>query len=296
MDMKNLKTFHLIVKYGSFIRAAEEMNYAQSTVTMQMQRLESELGVELLERGKTIVLTEAGRLFYEQSLQIMNRLEQLQSNLADIQSGEAGHVRLGVTEPTASYRLPRLLGRFQAMYPKIKLSVDIGSSLNMSEQIRKGELEFALCSAPDLTTGLYFEPLFYEKFVVLLPENHVLTNRSTLAPADFQGHRLLITSATCPYRRKLEMVLKEAGATPLDTMEIGGMTALQHYVEAGLGIALVPEIGLNPIPAGTVARQMEMPIDMSLGLLSRGPEAPLTLAVAKVYSFLQQELGSSGDR
>ncbi|GIP54301.1 hypothetical protein J42TS3_33360 [Paenibacillus vini] len=135
MDIKNLKTFHLIVKYGSFIRAAEEMNYAQSTVTMQMQRLESELGVELLERGKTIALTEAGRLFYEQSLQIMNRLEQLQSNLADIQSGEAGHVRLGVTEPTASYRLPRLLGRFQAIYPKIKLSVDIGSSLNMSEQI-----------------------------------------------------------------------------------------------------------------------------------------------------------------
>lgn len=90
MDMKNLKTFHLIVKYGSFIRAAEEMNYAQSTVTMQMQRLESELGVELLERGKTIVLTEAGRLFYEQSLQIMNRLEQLQSNLGGYSVGRSG--------------------------------------------------------------------------------------------------------------------------------------------------------------------------------------------------------------
>ncbi len=289
-----MKTFHLIVKYGSFIRAAEEMNYAQSTVTMQMQRLESELGVELLERGKTIALTEAGRLFYGQSLQIVNRLEQLKSNLADIQSGEAGHVRLGVTEPTASYRLPGLLGRFQAMFPKIKLSVDIGSSVNMSEQILKGELGFALCSAPDLTTGLYFEPLFQEKFVVLLPEDHVLASRSTLAPADFQGHRLLITSAACPYRRKLEMALKEAAVTPLDTMEIGGMTALQYYVAAGLGIALVPEIGLSLVPAGTTARQMDVPINMSIGLLSRGPEAPLTLTAAKVYRFLQQELELGG--
>ncbi len=294
--MKNLKTFHLIVKYGSFIRAAEEMNYAQSTVTMQMQRLETELGVELLERGKTIALTEAGRLFYEQSLQIMNRLEQLQSSLADIQSGDAGHVRFGVTEPTASYRLPRLLGRFQAMYPKIKLSVDIGSSSGLAEKIHKGEVDFALCSAPDLTVGLYFEQLFHEKFVVLLPEDHVLANRSIIVPADFQGHRLLITSVTCPYRRKLEMALKEAAITPLDTMEIGGMTALQYYVEAGLGIALVPEIGLNPIPAGTVARSMDVPIDMSIGLLSRGPEAPLTQAVAKIYSFLQQELGGTGHR
>ncbi|RCX18070.1 DNA-binding transcriptional LysR family regulator [Fontibacillus phaseoli] len=291
-----MKTFHLIVKYGSFIRAAEEMNYAQSTVTMQMQRLESELGVELLERGKTIALTEAGRLFYEQSLQIVNRLEQLQSNLADIQSGEAGHVRLGVTEPTASHRLPKLIGRFQSMFPKIKLSVDMGSSVNMSEQILKGELDFALCSAPDLTTGLYFEPLFDEKFVVLLPENHVLTGKSTLAPADFQGHRLLITSATCPYRRKLEMALKEAAVTPLDTMEIGGMTALQYYVEAGLGIALVPENGLSPVPAGTVARPMDVPIDMSIGLLSRGPESPLTVTASKVYQCLRQELGGIGHR
>lgn len=59
MDLKTLKTFQMIVKYGSFIRTAQEMNYAQSTVTMQIQKLESELGVQLIERGKEIGLTEA---------------------------------------------------------------------------------------------------------------------------------------------------------------------------------------------------------------------------------------------
>lgn len=64
MDLKTLKTFQTIVNFGSFNRAAEEMNYAQSTVTMQIQRLESDLGCQLLERGKQITLTEAGRLLY----------------------------------------------------------------------------------------------------------------------------------------------------------------------------------------------------------------------------------------
>lgn len=63
MDMKAVKTFHKIVTCKSFNRAAEELNYAQSTVTMQIQKLETDLGVRLLERGKTFRLTEAGRLF-----------------------------------------------------------------------------------------------------------------------------------------------------------------------------------------------------------------------------------------
>src|SRR5689334_15719348 len=118
MDFKAMKTFHLILKYGSFNRAAEEMNYAQSTVTMQIQKLESDLGVQLIERGKTIRLTEAGRLFYEQSLQILKSTEQLQANLTDMQAGEAGNIRLGVTEPTASHRLPEVIQGFLSRFPK----------------------------------------------------------------------------------------------------------------------------------------------------------------------------------
>ncbi len=95
MDLKTLKTFQLIVSLGSFNRAAEELNYAQSTVTMQIQKLESDLGVQLIERGKGLQLTIAGRLFHERSLQIVKDLERLQSRISDLLLGEAGHIRLG---------------------------------------------------------------------------------------------------------------------------------------------------------------------------------------------------------
>jgi DNA-binding transcriptional LysR family regulator len=292
MDIKTLKTFQMIVNYGSFIRAAEEMNYAQSTVTMQIQKLESDVGVQLIERGKRIRLTEAGRMFYEQSVHILKDMEQLQKSMEDLQWGTAGHIRLGVTEPTASYRLPEILKRFLSDYPNIRISVEFGNTPTLSERILKGDIDVALCSAPDLGTELYFEPLFKEEFVVLMPDDHPLAGKTNVTPEDLQGHRLLITSTTCPYRRKLEMVMKEYGMITLDTMEIGSMTALKFYVESGLGIALVPQIVVNPVPAGTTVRVLSGSlIDMTFGILCKTSEYPLKLASSKLYSFLKQELG-----
>lgn len=295
MDLKTLKTFQLIVKYGSFVRAAKEMNYVQSTVTMQIQKLESELGVQLIERGngKELRLTEAGRLFHDQSLQIVKNMEQIQSNLANLQSGETGHIRIGVTEPTGSYRLPAILKAFMSRYPNIRISVEFGNTPTLSERILSGELDFSLCSAPGVGTDLYFEPLFKEEFVALLPENHPLAQKAILSPEDIRGYRLLITSETCPYRRKLEMVMQETGNLTLDTMEIGSMTALKFYVESGLGIALVPKIIAEPVSAGTTIRAIDGSslIYMTFGILCKASAYPLQLASQKLYQYLKQNLG-----
>ncbi|MFC5452861.1 LysR family transcriptional regulator [Paenibacillus aestuarii] len=289
MDLKTLETFHLIVKHESFHRAAEELNYAQSTVTMQIQKLEATLGVQLLERGKSFRLTEAGRLFYEQSQEIIQRMKQLTADMTDMQHGEAGTVRLGVTEPTASHRLPPLIRRFITRYPRIRISLDIASTPALAESLLQGRLDFAICSPPDVGTELYFEPLFLEKFVALLPEHHPLSALEAVEPQHLQGHRLLITSAICPYRRKLEMILQEAGPISVETMEIGSMTALKSYVAAGLGMALVPEILLHPMPPGTTARSISGPqIDLLSGLMRK--TGNLSPASAKLYHFLKQEL------
>jgi DNA-binding transcriptional LysR family regulator len=292
MDIKTLKTFQMIVNYGSFMRAAEELNYAQSTVTMQIQKLESDMGIQLIERGKKIKLTEAGRMFYEQSLHIVKDMEQLQENMDNLQRGTAGDLRIGVTEPTASYRLPEILKRFLTHYPNIRVSVEFGNTPTLSERILKGDIDLALCSTPDLGTELYFEPLFREKFVVLMPENHPLAEKENIGPEDLQGQRLLITSATCPYRRKLEMVMKEYGITTLNTMEIGSMTALKFYVESDLGIALVPQILVSSVPAGTTVRELSGSlIDMTFGLSCKATDYPLKPAGSRLYSVLKQELG-----
>ncbi|OKP82694.1 LysR family transcriptional regulator [Paenibacillus sp. P32E] len=291
MDLKTLKTFQAIVQSGSFNRAAEELNYAQSTVTMQIQKLESDLGVQLLERGKGITLTEAGRLFHEQSLRIVKDMERLQSSITDLKSGEAGNVRIGAADPTASYRLPVILKKFLIRFPKMELSVDISGSGALCDRLLRGELDVVLCSAPELGKELHFEPLFTEAFVLLMPEDHPLASAPVITADHLRGHRLLITAPTCPYRKKLESVLRESAGPPLNTMEIGSMSALKFYVQSGLGIALVPEVTLDPVPPGTVLRRLESKaVDMTCGIICRIGDYPLKPAIRSLYDFIRQEL------
>ncbi|MBT2292632.1 LysR family transcriptional regulator [Paenibacillus albidus] len=296
MDLKTLKTFQTIVSAGSFNKAADELKYAQSTVTMQIQKLEADLGVQLIERGKQITLTEAGRLFHEQSRYIVCDMERLYSSMEDIRSGDGGRIRIGVTDPTASYRFPQLLQEFLTRYPKMDVSVEIAGTAALSKQLLHGELDLALCSAPELGEQLYFEPLFTETFVLLLPGQHPLAYKEEITAEDLRGHRLLITAVNCPYRKKLESVLQESGGPPLDTRVIGSMTALKYYVAAGLGIALVPGIVLNPPPHGTVQRTLQgKTIDMVCGILCRISDYPLKVASARLAQFLQeQDYGTIG--
>ncbi|GFN31619.1 LysR family transcriptional regulator [Paenibacillus xylaniclasticus] len=291
MDLRTLKTFQAIVKHGSFNKAAQEMNYVQSTVTMQIQKLEAELGMTLFERGKEISLTEAGRLLYEQSMPIVKNMERLQASLSDLKLGESGHVRIGVTEPTASYRLPGILKKFMSKYPHIQISIEIMNTPSLVERIRAGEIDFALSTAPDLSTDLYFEPFFQEEFIALMPEDHPLAQMETVEPEALQGHRLLIASSTCPYRRKLETILQEKGQVALDLMIVGSITAMKQYVESGLGIALIPRIMMESSSTGTAARPVSGSlIHMTCGFICKESAYPLQLASHKLYQFLKQEL------
>ncbi|MDR0270794.1 LysR family transcriptional regulator [Paenibacillus sp.] len=291
MDLKAVKTFQRIVALGGFNRAAEELNYAQSTVTMQIQKLETELGMRLIDRGKTFELTEAGRLFLEQSAHIVRDIEQLKDMMTELVSGEAGHVRLGVVEPVASYRLPEVLASFLHDYPNIRVSITIASSSTLYEQLQHGELDLAICSPPILRTTLYFEPLLTEHFVVLLPDQHPLACKDVISIRDLRDHRLLITAADCPYRRKLELIMQEPGGHPLDTLEIGSMSALKFYVQSGIGAALVPLSVLRPEPTGTVIRPLKgHEVDMTCGLLCKAEDYPPRLATGRLYEFLQKKL------
>lgn len=292
MDFKTLKTFQMIVKHNSFHRAAQEMNYVQSTVTMQIQKLESDLGIQLIERnGKKFRLTEAGRLFHDQSMQIVKRMEQLQTSLSVMKSGEAGCIRIGVTEPTASYRLPGILKDFMTTSPNIRISIEISNTPTLCELLNKEEIDFAISSAPILESGFYFEPLFQEEFVALMPEDHPIAQKEWIELEDLRGDRLLITSATCPYRKKLEMVLQDQGNVTLETMEIGSMSALKFYVEHGFGIALVPKVMVENDTKGTTVKKIHGSlIHMTIGIMCKESAYPMQLARQKLYQSLKHHL------
>ncbi len=287
MELRHLQTFEAVVREGSFLRAAEHLQYAQSTITLHIQQLEADLGVQLFaRRGKRVQLTEAGRALYGQATHLLQRAEALQQTMADLATGEGGHLRVGAIEPTASHRLPPLLVDFCQQHPRVRLTLEVGGARAISQRVAAGDLDLGISSPPVARLGLSFEPLFIERMLLLVPAEHRLATAPRIAPEDVAAERLLLSERTCAYRDVVERELIRQGATPVSGIEIGSLEALKRAVQAGLGVAIIPEIIVSPPPAGTVLREIDgVEIGLSVGLITRPddgipPRALRTLADA----------------
>lgn len=291
MDIRALKTFQTIVKRGSFQRAAEELQYVQSTVTMQIQKLESDLGVKLFERGKKGKLTDAGHLLLKEAAQILNGVDALRMTMRDFGEGEAGIIRMGAIEPTASFCLPSLLVPFCSERPKVQLSLEVGNTTTISQRVAEGELDFGICSIPEATANVSFEAWYTEPLGLLLPASHHLTKQAQIHTNDLAGQRLLLTGRYCPYRKQLESFLMERGTNPYSGIEIGSVEALKQLVKNNLGIAIVPVLAASPPPAGTVFRMMEdFQPSYTVGLVQRSEEYVRGRGVESLVNMLRSQL------
>jgi len=292
MELRQLQTFGTIAELGSFVRAAEALEYAQSTITLHIQQLEAELGVRLFERkGKRIRLTEAGRTFREESVQILNRTAALQQSMTEMVTGEAGHLRVAAIEPTASLRLPPLLATFCSTRPKVRMTLEVSGRGPIRQRVGAGELDLGICSTPSAVPGLNFEPLFTEAQALLLPASHPLAAKDVVCVSDLVGQRLLLKEETCAYRQTIERELLQHGMNPFAGVEIGSLEALQRLVQCELGLAIVPVAAANPPLPGTVLRELRgVDLNLCIGLLRRADAGGSSPAMEALVDCLRRGL------
>jgi DNA-binding transcriptional LysR family regulator len=293
VELRHIYTFQAIVKEGSFLKAAEKLMYAQSTITLHIQQLEAELGVKLfIRQGKKVQLTEAGRSLQEQADSLVARAMALQRTMFDLVAGKAGHVRVGVIEPTASTRLPQILAPFCQERPRIRLTVEVGNTATISQRVASGALDLGICSLPEAHLGLDFEPLFAEQLVLLLPEQHPLVAKPAIEVQDLAKERLLLTERGCPYRELVEKELQQRGKNPYSGLEIGGsMEMVKRSVQNGLGIALLPRAAVTPLPAQTALRETEgVELSLPVGLVLLANEISPSRALEALLILLHKEL------
>ena len=282
MELRHLETFHAAVRHGSFVRAAEALQYAQSTITLQIQQLEHDLGVKLFEReGRRVRLTEAGRLLRDRTDHLLDSVVSLRQTMAGMATGDAGYVRFGAIEPAASRRLAPLLVKFSAERPRVRLSIEVSGTATISERIAAGDLDGGLCSPPAGRLGLRFEPLFVEPMALLLPADHALAKAAEVDVEALRCVRLLLPDAGCAYRELIERALVERGVAPATQVEISSMAVLACAVQSGLGAAILPVAAADPAPAGTTFREVKgLNLGLSIGLVERPEQPPPSPALA----------------
>src|SRR5262245_42777400 len=292
MDLRHLSTFQTVLREGSFLRAARALRLAQPTVTLHIQELEAELGLELFDRrGRRRQQTPAGELLAQRVLPILDSLEALERSLEELRDGRSGLLRLGSIEPAASRRLMPLLGRLRAQRPGLRVRLEVAGTSGVRRGVADAVIDVGLSSAPPAELALRFEPLFDEEIVLLLPRSHPLARKRRLLARDLEGQPLALTESGCSYRRRVEASLQERGVRPQWALECGSAGSLPAAVSHGLGLALLPRLTADPQPAGTVMRRLtDLPIALPVGLVSRPEGAPPTPALGALIASLRREL------
>ena len=243
MTITQLETFIKITEQQSFSSAANDLGYAQSTVTMQIKQLEEELGCELFDRlGKTIVLTPAGERLVKRAEEIL-RLER-EIHLEVPESDEpVGMLKIGVSESLCYNRFPRIMTEYKRLYPGIDIRMSFIMHDMIPELLKKGELDLVYTLNPhieDTNLALLHEQRETLGFYVC--PAHEFAAKKKVREQDLDGVPMLLTSHDCTFRNMFLTCMKRHGISPDIVMETSSKEILKAFAANGLGVALMPDM------------------------------------------------------
>jgi DNA-binding transcriptional LysR family regulator len=256
MELRHLRYFVAVAEERSFTRAAERLWIAQPGLSTQMRRLETELGVQLLERhSRGINLTQAGELFLERARVALAATDVAAATGRDLETGVIGSVRLGVASGPSWPLTMESLARFSHERPGVELSILQGYGGTLWRELRDGHLDALLGpgghGGPDLKTL----DLGSEPWVVLTGSGHRLAGNGPMAATDLAGERVAVTGHRdgAPVDRAVGAVLGELGVAA-ELVPCGPWPAVHAAVAANDVVALTT--APTTLPSGVTARAL----------------------------------------
>ena len=255
MEFRNMKTFLKVSDLQSFTKAAEELGYSQSTVTVQIKQLEEELGVLLFERiGKNVKLTERGRVFRSQAREIVHAVEQLRSTMGETEQIR-GSLRVGTVDSLCTKRMPYILQEFRKHCPLVETVVRTGSNETLYDMVQKNEVDL-----------IYFldRRQFRDDWVKVMEQEepahfvaasgHPLTNEGFVTLTELLAEPLLLTERGMSYRRSLEIAVAMEELELRPVLELANTDVLVNLVIHNAGVAYFPDfITEEHVEAGELA-------------------------------------------
>ena len=248
MTLVQLEYIVALDTYRSFGVAAEKCFVTQPTMSMQVQKLEDELGVKLFDRSKQpITPTEIGIEILEQSRNILKesyKLKELISNQKSIVSGE---LRIGIIPTMAPYLMPKVISAFMVKYPDVQLVIWEYMTDQIIHELKNGLLDCGILSTPLEDKSLQESPLFYESFVAYLSKSSPLINKKNLQASDINLDDLWLLNEGHCMRNQILNICKRKKSDDLKPFEYNtdSVETLKRMVEMNNGITLLPELSIS---------------------------------------------------
>ncbi len=173
LSLVQLQYLIALDEYRHFIKAAESCFVTQPTLSMQIKKLEEELGVKLFDRGKQpIIPTDVGILVIEQAKKVLNETRKIENILLEYKGTVSGDLNVGIIPTVAPYLMPQLISQISKRYPDIRLNVKELMTEDIISLLQKDHIDVGIVATPLDVDGMVEKPIFYEKFCLYLNPKH----------------------------------------------------------------------------------------------------------------------------
>ena len=247
MTLTQLEYVVAVATYKSFVASADKCFVTQPTLSMQIQKLEDELGVRIFDRNKhPIVITDIGELIVEQAKTILAKSEQMQEVIQLERKKLSGDFRLAVIPTVAPNILPGLLENFSKANPEVKLRVTEMETNQIILALKNNEIKAALLSTPLEDSSIVEHPLYYEPFVAYLHPGEEALKKRLIKPEDVALERIwLLNEGHCMRNQVINLCsenVEKLQAARRYWYESSNVETLRRMVEKNGGMTILPEM------------------------------------------------------
>ena len=251
MTLTELKYIVAVAREKHFGKGADACHVSQPTLSVAIKKLEEELQVKLFERNANeITVTPLGEEIIRQAQSVLEQAEQIKDIAKRGKDPLAGSLRLGVIYTIGPYLLPDLVRQMIATLPQMPLMLQENFTVKLLEELRNGEIDCAILAEPFPDTSLAIAPLYDEPFVAAVPSNHPLAARSSITAEEMKKETMLLLGNGHCFRDHVLEVCPEfarfssSSGGIQKSFEGSSLETIKHMVAAGMGVTLVPRLGV----------------------------------------------------
>jgi DNA-binding transcriptional LysR family regulator len=275
MEIRQLRYFASTVRLGSVGAAAAEHFVTQPAVSLQLKKLEEELGQKLFtRRGRQLIPTEAGQMLALRAEEVIRLLAALEADLSGMKELVSGTLRVGNTDAASVYVLPDVYRTFHKKYAGVRIEIMVAETRRLVEALRARRIEIAIATLPIHERGLLVQPIYREELVPVARPDHPLASKRNATLKDLAGQDVITYPAGAVTRGMIDAVFAAHGEALRPRMEISSPEAMKRLTQAGLGVSILPRPVVAPELGRKVLKAISLPVrfEREIGMVFRSDD------------------------
>jgi DNA-binding transcriptional LysR family regulator len=268
-NINQLRSFHAAAKFNSITLAASSLMVTPPAITMQIKQLEKSLGLSLMFRkGNAIQLTEIGEQVFREANIVFSKISELENFLEETSITNVGQLKIGCHHAPAKYLMPPLISRFNKIYPKTKIFLELDNSHELIKKVIRNQIPLALIAKKPEDSTLTVKPLLKDKIILVAAKGSKIIRQKKISIHQLQSLPLLTQEKDSAMADLVKQHLLEFSVEPNIVMETGSQDVMKECVTTDMALAFVERFAVQKELKAGLIREIKIeegPLQIELG-------------------------------